>query len=92
MVAARVVHILKHGGPQVSPDNIVAFTFTEKAAAELKDRITELYREAFGNVEGLAGMYVWTIHAFCLDMLTRYLDGYLKFDVLDEVKQRLLID
>jgi len=92
VVAARVVHILKHGGPQVSPDNIVAFTFTEKAAAELKDRITKLYREEFGNVEGLAGMYVGTIHAFCLDLLTRYLDEYLKFDVLDEVKQRLLID
>lgn len=92
VVAARVVHILRQGRPSVTPDNIVAFTFTEKAAAELKDRITKLYRDEFGNVEGLAGMYVGTIHGFCLDLLTRYLEQYLKFDVLDEVKQRLLID
>jgi DNA helicase II / ATP-dependent DNA helicase PcrA len=37
-------------------------------------------------------MYVGTIHGFCLDLLQRYLFWYLKYDVLDDVKQRLLID
>ena len=90
VVATRVVHIVNTA--KVKPENIVAFTFTEKAAAELKDRITKLYKETFGHVKGLAGMYVGTIHGFCLDLLQRYLSQYLKHDVLDEVRQRLLVD
>jgi DNA helicase-2/ATP-dependent DNA helicase PcrA len=93
VVAARVVNILRQEGQKgIRPENIVAFTFTDKAAAELKDRITRMYRDEFGHVEGLAGMYVGTIHGFCLDLLQKYVPHYLKFDVLDEVRQRLLVD
>jgi DNA helicase-2/ATP-dependent DNA helicase PcrA len=93
VVAARIVNILRQqGGKGVEPENIVAFTFTDKAAAELKDRITRMYQDEFGHVRGLAGMYVGTIHGFCLDLLQKYVPHYLKFDVLDEVRQRLLVD
>ncbi len=93
VVANRVLHILQRRAEEgVSPENIVAFTFTEKAAAELKDRITRLYELERGNVEGLAAMYVGTIHGFCLDLLQRYMPEFLKFDVLDEIGQRLFID
>lgn len=93
VVANRVVHILEtRGGEGVTPEHIVAFTFTEKAAAELKDRIGRLYRDRYGHVEGLGGMYVGTIHGFCLDLLQRYVSEYLKFDVLDEIGQRLFVD
>ena len=54
-----------HGGG-CSPTNIVAFTFTDKATAELKERIHDRCRDAFGEVTGLAEMYVGTIHGFCL--------------------------
>lgn len=93
VVAERVMHILDSRREDgISPENIVAFTFTERAAAELKDRITRLYRDRFGNVEGLGAMYVGTIHGFCLDLLQRYVPEYLKYDVLDEIGQRLLVD
>ena len=40
VVARRVVHLLSPDSqPVLAPRNIVAFTFTEKAAAELKERI-----------------------------------------------------
>src|SRR5215831_4404465 len=40
VVARRVVHLLTPGRPDsLRPANIIAFTFTDKAAAELKERV-----------------------------------------------------
>ena len=64
VISARIVELLKQSG--VTPANVVAFTFTEKAAAELKARIYRLHQEAFGHIHGLGDMFVGTIHAFAL--------------------------
>ena len=54
-VARRVVHLLTPGRPgTLEPRNIVAFTFTDKAAAELKERIVTRTREALGEIHGMA--------------------------------------
>ncbi len=61
----------------VSPDAILAFTFTEKAAAELRQRIrAELARRAEAGSEparrllgGIDGAWVTTIHGFCNRLL-----------------------
>jgi DNA helicase II / ATP-dependent DNA helicase PcrA len=94
VVARRVVNLLRHGegGGGCKPENIIAFTFTEKAAAELKDRIHSRCKEAFGEVTGLAEMYVGTIHGFCLELLRSELSAYMKYEVLNEVQQTLFID
>jgi len=93
VVARRVVTLLTPGAAHsVLPRNIVAFTFTDKAAAELKERITERCREAFGEIIGLAEMYVGTIHGYCLELLKSEVPKYLKFEVLSEVQQTLFID
>src|SRR2546425_107255 len=89
VVAQRVANLLKAG---LKPGNIIAFTFTDKAAAELKDRIVTRCREAMGDVYGLAEMYVGTIHGFCLDLLMTEVHEALKFNVLNEVQQTLFID
>lgn len=89
VVARRIAHLLNHG---MAPANIIAFTFTEKAAAELKERIVTRCREELGDVHGLAEMYVGTIHAFCLEILKSGVPEYLKYGVLNEVQQSLLID
>jgi DNA helicase-2/ATP-dependent DNA helicase PcrA len=55
VVARRVVHLLDpRNEPILLPRNIIAFTFTDKAAAELKERITTRVRQALGEVAGLA--------------------------------------
>lgn len=95
VVAQRVVNLLrplKEGGGGCEPANIVAFTFTEKAAAELKERIHERCREQFGAVTGLAEMYVGTIHGFCLELLKSEVPEYMKYEVLNEVQQVLFVD
>lgn len=90
VVARHVVHLLATG--DVRPRNIIAFTFTEKAAAELKQRISERTRERLGDITGMAEMFVGTIHAFCLDLLKSEVPEYLKYDVLNEVQQALFVD
>lgn len=94
VVAARIVEILKRNAPEgIAPANIVAFTFTGKAAGELKERIHHLSLQELGTDRGLADMFVGTIHAYCLRLLqSPPLYRYLKFSVLTEVQQRLFID
>jgi len=93
IVARHIVNLLKNGKAKgLIPSNIVAFTFTDKAAAELKDRITIRCREELGNIIGMAELYVGTIHGFCLDLLTTEIPEYLKYGVLNDVQQILLVD
>ena len=88
-VARRVVEILKL--PGIAPENVAAFTFTEKAAAELKERIASRYENEAGSREGLADLYVGTIHAFCLGLLQQHDFRVLSYGVLTDVQQRLFI-
>lgn len=93
VVARRVVQLLTPGRKDsLVPANIVAFTFTEKAAAELKERIVTRSRETLGDVTGLAEMFVGTIHAFCLELLKSESPQHLKYEVLNEVQQGLFVD
>jgi ATP-dependent helicase/nuclease subunit A len=64
----------------ISPDAILAFTFTDKAAAELRQRIrAEIERRAEAGSErarkllpGLGGSWVTTIHGFCNRLLSAH--------------------
>ena len=93
VVARRVANLLEpRRDGAVAPRNIIAFTFTDKAAAELKERIITRCREKIGEVPGLAEMFVGTIHAFCLELLKNEVPAFLKFEVLNEVQQGLFTD
>lgn len=93
VVARRVVELLRpRADHALAPQNIVAFTFTEKAAAELKDRIVRRVRDELGDVPGMAEMYVGTIHGFCKTLLNDEIPAFLKFDVLNQVQQALFVD
>ncbi|HMV80453.1 MAG TPA: ATP-dependent DNA helicase [Leptospiraceae bacterium] len=90
VISKRIVNILKN--PEVSPGNIVAFTYTEKAAVELKNRILRIAEEEGLKRLGMAELFVGTIHAWCLKILQEYILEYQKFGVLDEIKLKLLLD
>src|SRR4051812_4802412 len=64
VVSQRVASLLDEGEPA---ESIVAFTFTEKAAAELKDRIRDRVTARIGAAatDQLGRLYVGTIHGFC---------------------------
>lgn len=93
VVARRVVHLLTPGrSDSLAPANIIAFTYTEKAASELKERIVTRTRTALGDVPGLAEMFVGTIHAFCLELIKTEVPKYLKYEILNGVQQGLFVD
>lgn len=91
VVTERIVNILK-SKTEIKPENIVAFTYTEKAAGELKTRIYKRIKEELGEITGMAEMYIGTIHGFCLKILQDQYAEYQKYRVLDEVKTKLFID
>lgn len=82
-VSQRVARLVADG---VEPSEIVAFTFTTRAADELKSRIRERVEHVAGEAQAnkLGSMYVGTIHGFCFQMLTQHVATYESYDVMDE--------
>jgi DNA helicase-2/ATP-dependent DNA helicase PcrA len=90
VLAQRIANILVQ--PGITPSNVIAFTFTEKAAAELNERIRRTVTAAIPDIVGLAEMYVGTMHGYCLDLLQTYIPETFKYGVLTDITQQLLID
>jgi len=81
VVSRRVAELIKNGAKPIS---IVSFTFTEKAAEELKARIREILDSECPEKADLGDMYVGTIHSFCFELLKELEPRYRGFDVLDD--------
>lgn len=84
VVSRRVAKLIEKG---VKPKNIVAFTFTEKAADELKARIRRILDEEAPSKADFGDMFIGTIHAFCFFILKEIESLYRTYDVLDEAKR-----
>ncbi|KGI66850.1 ATP-dependent helicase [Mycolicibacterium rufum] len=82
VVSQRVASLLADGE---AAESIVAFTFTEKAAAELKERIRERVTARMGPeaTDQLGRLFVGTIHAYCFRMLQTYVPRYETYTPLD---------
>jgi DNA helicase-2/ATP-dependent DNA helicase PcrA len=92
VMARRIAWLVAVEG--VPKDTVVAFTFTERAAEELKFRIRNWIGEVTepGKDVALGSMYIGTIHGFCLAKLREYWpDDYHNFDVLDESSRAALV-
>ena len=89
VITRRIVHILE-SRPDLSPENIVAFTFTEKAADSMKARLKKA--AGAGCAPDISSMYVGTIHGFCWQLLRQYTETFREFKILDTVKNHLFIE
>jgi len=82
-ISRRIAALVAEG---VEPGAIVAFTFTDRAATELKARIVRRVAEQLGEVARgrLGPMFVGTIHGYCFRLLQDHVPRFGKYDVLDE--------
>jgi DNA helicase-2/ATP-dependent DNA helicase PcrA len=64
VITERICHLLR-SRPELSGENILGLTFTDKAAAEMKTRLRTALGERAENV------WLGTFHAFCLEVVLR---------------------
>ena len=97
VLVARYVNLLKAG---IDPGNVLAMTFTRKAAAEMRERIVHQLREAAGRSEfdrqiwlalrdRVGDIAISTIDAFCLSLIREFpLEAEIDpgFDLADETE------
>src|SRR5690348_5290296 len=83
VVSQRVASLLAEG---VQPSAIVAFTFTERAAGELRHRSAQRAEERIGRsvLDQLGNLFVGTIHAYCFRLLQSRVPRFETYDVLDD--------
>ena len=86
VLTCRIAHLLELG---VAPYRILAITFTNKAAKEMKERVT--------NLVGAQADSIWlsTFHSFCAKLLRFEVDGFhgytQNFTIYDSSDQLVLV-
>ncbi|MFO1437086.1 MAG: UvrD-helicase domain-containing protein [Verrucomicrobiaceae bacterium] len=86
VITARIAHMVNEG---IEPKHILAVTFTNKAANEMRERVKGMVRDGLGKKIG-----VGTFHAFCAKLLREFAEhvGYKKnFVIYSQSEQESLM-
>src|SRR5262245_60524482 len=92
VITYRIAHLIEDLG--VAPDSILAVTFTNKAAAEMAERVDQLL-----GARSVRKPVISTFHSFCVRVLRRDIEairigdaGYKKgFAIYDEADQQSVV-
>ncbi len=85
VLTSRIAYLVENKGAQ--PSSILAITFTNKAANEMKERLSAM-------IDGAQSMWICTIHSMCVRILRLFADrlGYNKnFSIYSETERTAVI-
>ena len=87
VITYRIAYLIEVCG--VPPESILAVTFTNKAADQMKDRVAALLQDRTGALP-----HISTFHSFCVSVLRRHIDrlGYTRdFTIYDADDQQRVV-
>ncbi len=87
VIAVRIANLIKN--KKVNPQNILAVTFTNKAAKEMKERL-----ELLLDKEIISRLQVSTFHAFGYSIINEYLNNIGRrknFSIINEDDKRIIL-
>lgn len=85
VLTSRIAYLVENRGAH--PSSILAITFTNKAANEMKERLSSM-------IDGAQSMWICTIHSMCVRILRLFADrlGYNKnFSIYSETERTAVI-
>jgi ATP-dependent DNA helicase UvrD/PcrA len=92
VITCRIAHLIR--SRDVDPGNILAVTFTNKAANEMRERLERMLDMPLGRGIGYGGLWISTFHSACVRILRQHIDrlGYKRqFVIFDETDRSSLI-
>jgi DNA helicase-2/ATP-dependent DNA helicase PcrA len=94
VITYRIAHLI--AAHNARPENILAVTFTNKAAGEMKARVEKLLADFYGNEPRNASPLLSTFHSLCVRILRRDIEklgrGYTRsFTIYDSDDQQRLL-
>ncbi len=93
VITYRIAHLIENCG--ATPETILAVTFTNKAADQMKERVAGLLARQGGLAGSQAGWpHISTFHSFCVRVLRRDIDrlGFTRdFSIYDEDDQQRVV-
>lgn len=87
VITFRIAHLVGRGIP---PENVLAVTFTNKAAREMQERVRKLIPKRKDNDGKVVKPTICTFHSLCVRILRQHIErlGYKKnFVIYDESEQ-----
>lgn len=78
----RIIHLVQAGEP---PESMLAITFTNKAAEEMRQRMQDRLQEPASRIN------VGTFHAFCLSLLRQHGGEQADFEIINDAQKKEIV-